>query len=380
MRVLVGAEVQWRYVRTRKQQLLTRFPPDWPILFLQPYVRGRPNAWFPRRDGSVTYVTVPVLKNVPQAGVRRLLALKFVRALVDGLLLLCVWGWRLVLGFAGRDVLLYVSNVYYGRILPFLPRRASVYDCNDNHLAFPGTPPWARGYFEKLVRGVDRVVISQPLLREDIEPLRRDGLVEIGNGVDFALFDSAWREPRRPARVAALPAPRLGYAGALAEWIDFELLEGVAAAFPAASLVLVGPDVGAGAALQRLAARDNVHWLGPVPHAELPQHVAAMDVCLIPFRATPLTRGVNPNKLYEYFALGKPVVSTDFSPYIHLFAPLLHVARDAEALLQGIRDCLAAPGDTAARREVARRHGWEAAAARMVQLLEQLAAAAAQPL
>ena len=70
MRIVVCAEVQWRYLRTRKQQLLRRFPTDWRILFLQPTVRGRRNDWWPRRDGNVTYVTVPVLKNVPQPALR----------------------------------------------------------------------------------------------------------------------------------------------------------------------------------------------------------------------------------------------------------------------------------------------------------------------
>jgi len=380
MQVVVCAEVQWRYVRTRKQQLLRLFPPSWRLLFLQPYVRGRRNDWWPRRDGALTYVTVPVLKNVPQPGLRRLLAVSVVRAAVDAVLLLWVGCLRLCLGFAG-DAVLYVSNIYYGGILRFLPRRAAVYDCNDNHLAFPGTPAWARRYFEWVVREVDAVVVSQTLLREEIEPLRPQALLEIGNGVDFELFDAAWRKPAPPARLAALPAPRLGYAGALAEWIDFALFARLAAAFPQASLVLVGPVVGAAAPLEQLlAAHRNVHWLGSVPHTELPQYVAGMDVCLIPFRSTPLTRGVAPNKLYEYFALGKPVVSTDFSPWVRGFEPLLQVAATPEAVLAAVRASLATLGDVAARRSLAREHSWERSAAAMVQLLERLAGTAKQPL
>ncbi len=374
MRIVVCAEVQWRYLRTRKQQLLRRFPADWRILFLQPYVRGRRNDWWPQRDGNVTYVTVPVLKNVPQPALRALLARGWVRALAD--VLLCIWVTclRLLHGSGGRRSLLYVSNVYYGRILRFLPRHAAVYDCNDNHLAFPHTPAWARGYFEAVVRGVDAVVVSQPLLREEIEPLGPAAVFDIGNGVDFALFDAAWRAPVVPASVQSLPAPRLGYAGALAAWIDLELLERLALAFPAASLVLVGPAVGALEPLRNLlASHRNVHWLGPVPHAELPHFVAGMDVCLIPFRPSALTRGVNPNKLYEYFALGKPVVSTNFSPYLCRFEPLLRVAADADGWVRLVGECMAAPGDPAARREVARQHGWDAKAAAMVQLFERLA-------
>ena len=376
MQVVVCAEVQWRWVRTRKQQLLRRFPADWRILFLQPYVRGRRNDWWPQRDGAVTYVTVPVLKNVPQPGVRRLLAASWVRGIVDCVLRLWVWGLRRWLGFTARDTVLYVSNIYYGRVLRHLARRAAVYDCNDNHLAFPDTPPWARRYFESLVREVDAVVVSQALLREEIEPLQPRALLEIGNGVDFELFDAAWRAPMPPVRLGTLPAPRLGYAGALAAWIDFGLFARLAAAFPHASLVLVGPVVGAATPLEALrAAHANVHWLGAVAHEELPHYVAGMDVCLIPFRATPLTRGVNPNKLYEYFALGKPVVSTDFSPWVHDFEPLLRVAATPEAAIEHVAAALATPGDAAGRRARARAHGWDQAAAAMAALFARLAAA-----
>lgn len=375
MRIVVCAEMQWRYLRARKQQLLRRFPPDWRILFLQPTVRGRRNDWWPRRDGNVTYVTVPVLKNVPQPALRALLDRGWVRFPFDVLLWFWVTCLRLLHGCGGRRSMLYVSNIYYGRILRFLPRRAAVYDCNDNHLAFPDTPAWARGYFEALVRGVDAVVVSQPLLRQEIEPLAPAAVFDIGNGVDFALFDAAWRAPMLPAQVQSLPAPRLGYAGALAAWIDFALLERLAQAFPAASLVLVGPAFGElGPVRNLLAAHRNAHWLGPVPHAELPHFVAGMDVCLIPFRQSALTRGVNPNKLYEYFALGKPVVSTDFSPWLRKFEPMLRVAADADDWLRLVAECIESRGDAAARREVARQHGWDASAAAMVQLFERLAA------
>ena len=140
MKVVVCSEVQWHYVRTRKQQLLRRFPSDWPVLFLQAYVRARPNAWRPRRDGRVTYVTVPAFKSVPNPTVRRLLDAGLVRVAANAVLALWVAWVRLITGFAGSDVVLIVSNIFYGRILSTMPRRVSVYDCNDNHLAFPGTP------------------------------------------------------------------------------------------------------------------------------------------------------------------------------------------------------------------------------------------------
>jgi len=378
MKVVVCAEVTWHHVRTRKQQILSRFPTDWEILFLQPWVRGRRNAWWPQREGRIVLATVPVLKNPPTARWRALLGRGMVRAASDALLFVWVWLLRRRTGFAGSDAALYVSNIYFGSVLPHMQRGFAVYDCNDNHLAFPDTPPWARGYLARVVREVDAVVVSQPLLRDEITPLGPRVIHEIGNGVDYALFDTAWRNPSRPPEICTLRAPRIGYAGALAEWIDFELLAQVADAYRDASLVLIGPRVGAPTDPQDFAgARRNVHWLHAKPHAQLPHYVAAMDVCLIPFRVTPLTRGVNPNKLYEYLALGKPVVSTDFSPWLHQYEPHVRIAADAEAFLAHVGAALREPGAIAPRRRVAEEHSWERCSQQMVQLFEALRAGCA---
>jgi glycosyltransferase involved in cell wall biosynthesis len=329
--------------------------------------------WRPPRDGAVTYVTVPAFKSIPNPILRHLLNLGFMRALANVVIALWIWIVRAATGFSGRDVALYVSNIFYGRVLASMSRRCVVYDCNDNHLAFPGTPAWARGYLARVVRAADAVVVSAPLLREEIEPLGPRRVVEIGNGVDFALFDAAYRSARHPEEIASLPAPRIGYAGALAEWIDLELLAAVARALPDGSLVLVGPAVGPGVRpAEFFASIPNVRWLGSKPYEDLPHWVMEMQVCLIPFRRTPLTRGVNPNKLWEYLAVGKPVVTTDFSPFVHDFGAVTRVGATPEAFIEAIHASLAEPGDPEARRAVARQHSWDVAAARMVRLFEEL--------
>lgn len=373
MKVVVCTEVQWQFLTTRKRQFLMRFPADWSILYLQPYVRGRRNAWWPQRDGNLLFVTVPSIKHIPNRFLRWLQDQGAVRALLNMVLWCWVMVLRLATGFAGRDVVLYVSNIYYGRILPFLPRRGALYDCNDNHLEFPGTSPWARGYLERVTRQVDRVVISAPLLRELITPLRQSGIVEIANGVDWPLFDAAWQAPRAPLDISGLKRPRIGYAGALAPWIDFELLAQVARNFPEASLVLIGPPVaGETDPGRHFKGLDNVHLLGSRPHEDLPQYLLEMDVALIPFRVNALTRGVNPNKLHEYMAVGLPVVSTDFSPFMHDYVPHASVADDTAGFIDAIHRWLAHPGDAQARRQIAQSHGWDPEAVRMVALVREL--------
>ena len=58
----------------------------------------------------------------------------------------------------------------------------------------------------------------------------------------------------------------------------------------------------------------NVWLAGQRPYHELPGLIAACDVCIVPHLRDELTATMDPLKLYEYAAAGKPVVSTVSSP------------------------------------------------------------------
>ena len=72
--------------------------------------------------------------------------------------------------------------------------------------------------------------------------------------------------------------------------------------------------VGEGADKPRLARRvsdlglSNVTLLPGVPHADVPDLLAAADVCLVPLRDLPLFATFIPSKMFEYLAAGKAVV------------------------------------------------------------------------
>ena len=57
---------------------------------------------------------------------------------------------------------------------------------------------------------------------------------------------------------------------------------------------------------------DNIHLLGVIPHSDVPNIINQMDVCIIPFKINRLTDCICPVKLFEYWAMGKPVISTSF--------------------------------------------------------------------
>src|SRR5690606_28162036 len=56
--------------------------------------------------------------------------------------------------------------------------------------------------------------------------------------------------------------------------------------------------------------RPNIHWLGYKAYEELIYYASYFDVGIIPFRQSDMTAAVNPIKMWEYMAMGIPVVTT----------------------------------------------------------------------
>lgn len=54
---------------------------------------------------------------------------------------------------------------------------------------------------------------------------------------------------------------------------------------------------------------DNVLFLDPRPRSQMPHVVAAADLCLLTFKPLKILETTSPNKLFDYLAAGKPVLT-----------------------------------------------------------------------
>jgi glycosyltransferase involved in cell wall biosynthesis len=219
----------------------------------------------------------------------------------------------------------------------------------------------------------DLALTTSPLLAHAYAPQTRTGQMHVvPNGVRDEWIH---RPPgATPEILRSLPRPWMGYVGAIFSYLDFELLRATARAVPDGSLILVGPVRDAGAA-ERLRREPNVHLLGPRPQAEVPDFIGAFDVCLCPFRVGDVRRAVNPLKVYEYLAAGRPVVATPLESLAQ--EPVARVIRFAEgtdAFVAAVRAALAEdardPRGAAARREAVRPYAWETLSERVAMILE----------
>jgi len=194
----------------------------------------------------------------------------------------------------------------------------------------------------------------------------------VPNGVPGEWLD----RPPRPLRRETL-TPRhdriiAGFLGSLYEWIDVDLLARTARALPHVEFVLVGP-TRRGVRLDAMRSMSNVRCLGPVSFPNVPSTIAAFDVCLIPFRRDVIAECADPLKVYEYCALGKPVVSTVAFGAGDGGAPIV-VASDQDDFAVAIERAASEDSDAqrTARMTYARGHTWEKRAEDFVAVVERV--------
>jgi glycosyltransferase involved in cell wall biosynthesis len=369
-RTLVAlAEVAWGYFRTRKQFLLTRLAArGWRVVYVEPMAAGRGNALAAREVDGVTVVTAPFLKsNTRQPLYNAAIELPPVRAALASL------GARAAVAAIGRlglgpiDVA-FLSNIHAAKALSGLGARLVCYDFNDHPLQFAGVPAWARGSLDRALERADLVLAVSAHYARQLAAGVQAPVVLLGNGVEYAHFARPGGEP--PAAIRQVSKPRVGYVGKVSHFLDFAVLERLATT-GGYELVIVGPLPDETAHdIDRLRRAPHAHVLGEVPYADVPAALAGLDVALIPFRAgDPFTVGINPNKLYQYWAAGLPIVSSPISD-VAAEPSTLVFADGPVAFEHAVRDVLAAPRYPEAARARARAHDWDAIAERLDGLLE----------
>lgn len=65
--------------------------------------------------------------------------------------------------------------------------------------------------------------------------------------------------------------------------------------------------------------QDHVFLAGGQPYDRIPEFIASSDICLLPAYNNETMKDIVPIKLYEYMALGKPVISTNLPGVIREF-------------------------------------------------------------
>lgn len=238
-----------------------------------------------------------------------------------------------------------------------LGERGSLFYYQDRYDEFSHVDaPRLRALIAQLAR-CDACLATSEELAADLHALGARATV-VPHGVDAERFATGGSAP---ADLSNLERPLVGHIGLLDDHMSFELIRAVADRLQRGSVVLVG---GANTEVSSLRHPRIVH-LGQRPYDSMPAYLAAFDCCLVPFKVNRLTAAVNPIKLREYLAAGRPVVSTPL-PSVLKYGAVIELADGADAFSAGVLRSLEPAADTPAmrirRREAVATESWDAVA------------------
>ncbi len=212
-----------------------------------------------------------------------------------------------------------------------------VYYCVDDWSRWPGMDAKPLAEMEtQMIPRVDRIVTVGEKLRDRIQVLGRDSLL-LTHGVDLDFWRSVQEKKNVPEREFSrdMTRPILVFWGLIDERLDLTILERLAVDIPEATILFAGPTA-ASEVLQRLTQLPNFRYVGQLPYQKLPILASEADVLLMPYLKNEATEQIQPLKMTEYLACGKPAVVRDLKAS-EMWRDALDVADSAEEFSRKVR-------------------------------------------
>lgn len=246
---------------------------------------------------------------------------------------------------------------------------------------------WLRKVFEKWgIESSDVVyVVSDELVGElEAAGMSYKQIATIANGVDLDKFNlnvSPREIKQNPAEVI------VGFTGSLYPWhgvdVLIEAMDLIRKVHGNVRLVIAGDGVER-RGLEKLVAERGLEslvvFLGSVAHMDIPAVVSCFDIAVAPYNPKGLFY-FSPLKVYEYMAMGKPVVGSELGQLVSLFekgdggllVPPGNPQELADAIMQLVVDgeLRKSMGELNSR-EAYEKHSWDVAVAKVVTLFDEV--------
>ncbi len=231
--------------------------------------------------------------------------------------------------YAFSDPILWFVAPHVSYLADDLGKDLTVYYCTDNVAGMPDVDrPAIEKLEDELLKKSDVVFATAEYLCDRLrcKGFNKD-IFYSPHAVDFKHFSRAREEDLEIAdELKSLKRPVIGYVGLIEKWLDLDLVAHIAKARPGWTIVLIGRIA---APVGGLARFSNIRFLGIRSYQELPRYLKGFDVAILPFKINELTKSVNPIKIKEYLAAGKPVVATAL-PEVYKMKEFVEIADSPE--------------------------------------------------
>ena len=292
------------------------------------------------------------------------------------------WVWNLLfkqtmkrLGFT--KPIIWLSRPNMSCFIGNFKEKLIIYHVVDEYLSYGEMDVERRAKLEKLEQQVlekaDLVIVVSEKLHATKSVFNKHTYL-VPNGVDYASYSKALTDDTpMPSDISQLPKPVIGYSGLISRRLDLGLISYIAKSHTEWSLVLIGEvnDGGCESELNRLREMKNVYFLGIKEITQVPHYVRVFDVCIVPYKLNEQTQNLSPLKLYDFMAMGKEIVTTDF-PIAREFKDILHIAESNDSFVNCIKEALAENDEAlfTKRRQIAAQNTWEKRVGKLSEIIK----------
>jgi hypothetical protein len=148
-----------------------------------------------------------------------------------------------------------------------------------------------------------KIIISAHTLKKTINPLFKDKIIHIPNGINTAKL-SAYSKEMPIEYINDTNTIKIVYIGAIENWFDWDIVRHIANNFPNISIYIIGPCNHLNIDINY----SNLFILGPRQHTDIGKYLYNANIGIIPFKRNELIDCVDPIKYYEYSFFNLPTV------------------------------------------------------------------------
>lgn len=278
-----------------------------------------------------------------------------------------------------RNVIFWSYNPMFVEFIGRLNEKLFVFDTVDNWAEHPAYTKLMRKKrllknYQTIARKADLIfTVSEELENFYKELGRTKDVFWVPNGVDWDHFNDSSKLARQNELVQ-INQPIIGYLGTIEARVDLDLIRKVAEAHSDKEVVLCGPiwrrvkpEL-----RKKLGKIKNIRITGRIKFEDAPSYINNFAVAIIPHKINSFVKTMNPMKMYDYLACGKPVVSTPGAG-TSMFKEHIYIAKNQQEFIKYIDQAIA---ENSAAREQARRtavrpHSWRARTEKMMQHIQQ---------